>query len=323
MSLARVTLFVLLCSALSAPVAQAQGYPNKPINVILPGAPGVPMDIAAREIGALLRPVFNQPMVVDNRIGANGIIGLDACAKAAPDGYTICSTTSPPVTVSPYIYAKLPYDPQRDLLPIIEIGIIYTMIAVPATSPVNSFHELIDLAKAKPRALNWGSWGSGSPSHLYLAWVESNTGALFTHVPYKTPDQAVAALVTGDVQAIANSPGALASQAKAGKLKLLATSGSKRSPFFPEAPTLKELGLNFQFRSWAGIFAPAGTPRDIVMRLNTEINKLIADPSFVAKVLTPFGMEPTGGTPDEFAASLKVDFEVSAALVKATGMKPE
>jgi tripartite-type tricarboxylate transporter receptor subunit TctC len=271
----------------------------------------------------LLRPVFNQPMVIENRIGANGIIGLEACARAAPDGYTICSTTSPPVTLSPYICAKLPYDPQRDLLPIIQIGIIYAMIAVPATSPVNSFRELIDLAKAKPRALNWGSWGSGSPSHLYLAWVESNTGALFTHVPYKTPDQAMAALVTGDVQAVANSPGVLASQVKAGKIKVLATSGSKRSPFFPETPTLKELGLNFQFRSWGGILGPAGIPRDIVMKLNSEINKLIADPAFVAKILTPFGMEPTGGTPEEFAASLKVDFEVSAALVKAAGMKAE
>ncbi|MBI2319839.1 MAG: tripartite tricarboxylate transporter substrate binding protein [Betaproteobacteria bacterium] len=175
----------------------AQGYPSRLVRVIQPLGVGSPGDLVSRAIAQSLSQTLGQPVVVENRVGANGIIGMEGCAKAAPDGYTICVPSFSQVTMNPVIYSKLPYDPLRDLAPVINIGVINSSIVVNASVPVNTLRELFALAKTKPGALNWGSWGVGSFPHLYLAWMQHSTGTSFTHVPYKTIALAVGAVVAG------------------------------------------------------------------------------------------------------------------------------
>jgi tripartite-type tricarboxylate transporter receptor subunit TctC len=248
---------------------------------------------------------------------------MEACAKAAPDGYTLCGVHNTPISINPFVYAKLPYDPPRDFAPVIQIGVVNTALAINASMPVNSLRQLIDYAKSKPGALNWASWGSGSPSHLYLSWLQSEAGVSFTHVPYKTPDQALTAVLTGEAHAIHNAPGVLQQHVKAGKMKALAITGDQRSRLLPETPTYKEQGFNLQYRGWNGIFAPIATPREIIQKLNAEFGKVIADEKFARQVLAPIGMEATGGSPEEFAAFLKTDREVGAVLVKVANLKAD
>ena len=301
----------------------AQGYPSRPIRVIQPLGVGSPGDLVSRAIAQSLSQTLGQPAVVENRVGANGIIGMEACAKAAPDGYTICVPSFSQVTMNPVIYSKLPYDPLRDLAPVINIGVINSSVVVNASVPVNSLRELFDLAKSnKPGALNWGSWGVGSFPHLYLAWLQNATGTSFTHVPYKTIDQVVNALVAGDVQVSLNTPGLMQPLVKAGRVKVLAVVGRRRSPLL-DAPTLKEAGFDPPILSWVGVFVPAGTPREIVQRLNTEIGKLLADPKFVERVLTPVSIDPVGGSAEEFGAFLKTDRENAEKVAKLANLKTE
>jgi tripartite-type tricarboxylate transporter receptor subunit TctC len=307
---------LLLAWPLAPRPANAQGYPSRPVRLIVPNAVGSPPDVSARAISQALGHSLGQPLVVDNRVGANGIIGMEACARAAPDGHTLCAPQSAAISLNPFVYAKLPYDPPRDFAPVIQIGVINAAIVAAATLPVNSLKELLELAKSRPGALNWASWGSGSFSHLYYAWLQSDSGASFTHVPYKSSDQAMTAVITGDAQVFLNATGALQTQVRARKLKALAIVGSRRSANLPGVPTFRELGFELDFRGWVGVFAPAGTARDIVMRLNAEINRILADRSMIEKVFGAAGLDPTGGTPEEFAAFLRTDRETGAMLVR-------
>ncbi|MBI2960839.1 MAG: tripartite tricarboxylate transporter substrate binding protein [Betaproteobacteria bacterium] len=300
----------------------AQGYPSRLVRVIQPLGVGSPGDLVSRAIAQSLSQTLGQPVVVENRVGANGIIGMEGCAKAAPDGYTICVPSFSQVTMNPVIYSKLPYDPLRDLAPVINIGVINSSIVVNASVPVNTLRELFALAKTKPGALNWGSWGVGSFPHLYLAWMQHSTGTSFTHVPYKTIALAVGAVVAGEVQVLLNTPGLVAPQVKAGKVKVLAVIGRKRSPLL-DAPTLEEAGFELPITSWVGVTAPAGTPKDIVQRLNAEIAALLADPKFVERVLAPMSVDPIGGSPEEFAAFLRKDREIAEKVAKLARLKTE
>jgi tripartite-type tricarboxylate transporter receptor subunit TctC len=306
---------ILVYLSLFSSLALSNDYPNRPIKIIQPLGIGTPADIFSRAIAQQLSDKFGQPVIVENKVGANGLIGMDACAKATPDGYTICIPSFSQVSLNPVIYPNITYEPLKDLAPIVLVGLITSSISVNSSLPVNTMKELIELAKAKPDTIHWSSWGVGSFSHLHMAWLESTTGAKFKHIPYKTIDQALTATLSGETQVFMNTPGLVQPHVKSGKLRPLAIAGPKRSPLL-DVPTLKEQGFNADFVSWIGVTVPTGTPKDIIQKLNTEMNKSISDTKFVERVLTPISVEPVGGTPEEFSAFMKSDREVATRLAK-------
>jgi len=306
---------VLVYLSLFSSLALSNDYPNRPIKIIQPLGIGTPADIFSRAIAQQLSDKFGQPVIVENKVGANGLIGMDACAKAPPDGYTICIPSFSQVSLNPVIYPNITYEPLKDLSAIVLVGLITSSISVNSSLPVNSMKELIELAKAKPDTIHWSSWGVGSFSHLHMAWLESTTGAKFKHIPYKTIDQALTATLSGETQVFMNTPGLVQAHVKSGKLRPLAIAGPKRSPLL-DVPTLKEQGFNADFVSWIGVTVPSGTPKDIIQKLNSEMNKSILDPKFVERVLTPISVEPVGGTPEEFSSFMKTDREVATRLAK-------
>jgi tripartite-type tricarboxylate transporter receptor subunit TctC len=306
---------VLVYLSLFSSLAFSNDYPNRPIKIIQPLGIGTPADIFSRAIAQQLSDKFGQPVIVENKVGANGLIGMDACAKAPPDGYTICIPSFSQVSLNPVIYPNITYEPLKDLSAVVLVGLITSSISVNSTLPVNSMKELIELAKAKPDTIHWSSWGVGSFSHLHMAWLESTTGAKFKHIPYKTIDQALTATLSGETQVFMNTPGLVQAHVKSGKLRPLAIAGPKRSPLL-DVPTLKEQGFNADFVSWIGVTVPAGTPKDIIQKLNLEMNKSISDPKFVERVLISISVEPVGGTPEEFSSFMKTDREVATRLAK-------
>ena len=314
-------LFVVALFLLVVTAALAQTYPSRSVRIIVPVSPGGALDTMARALSPRLGQAFTQAVVVDNRPGANTIIGLEACARSAPDGYTICLSNSDGISYNPHLHSKLPYDPPRDFAPVINIGYIETLFAANASFPVNSTPELLELARAKPGTIAWSSFGNGSIGHLYIEWLKSRTGAQFIHVPYKGAAPALSALLAGEVQVSLVSAGQGIPQVKAGKLKALAVIGARRSALLPDTPTFKEFGLELQVRSWLGIFAPAGTPKEIVRRLNAEIAKILSDPEFKAQQLTARALDPVGDSPEDFAEFLKADRETAARLVKIAGVR--
>ena len=309
--------------ALASWCADAQTYPAKPVRIIIPGAAGAPPDILARAVSQPLSQALGQPFIVDNRVGANGIIGMEAVIRSAPDGYTLCITQGAPVSLNPYFYRKLPYEPLRDLAPIVNMGVIAASILVSSSVSAKSMRELIDQAKAKPESLLWATWGPGSFSDLYRVWAENAFGVSFREVPYKTPIQAFNAVIAGEAHVMLNASGSLPPFIQAGKIRALATIGPTRYRTLPDVPSFGELGYDVDFRGWVGVFAPAGTSRDIILKLNGEINRIIGDQKFIEKFLVPASVEHRGGTPEQFAAFLKADRETAGRLVKLTKVVPE
>lgn len=312
-----------LLSAVAASAALAQQpYPSRPINIIVPFPPGGVVDNAARFVAQSLSPSWGQSIVVENRAGANGNIGVEACTKAEADGYTVCFPAGVIISLNPFAYAKLPFNPQRDLQPVVHVGVLDTSVGVNIGTPVNSVKELVEMARAKPGALNWGSLGVGSSSHLYMEWLQAKTGVKFTHVPYKGSPEMIRALISGEVQILTNSPGVMLPHVKAGKAKLLAvvTNGERFAPL-PQVPTLKEQGFDLDFRNWLAVFLPRNTPEPIVRRWNSEVNKLVKDPAWTAKFFAPMALTPTGGTVEEFVAFMKRDLATSAELVKIANLR--
>jgi tripartite-type tricarboxylate transporter receptor subunit TctC len=300
-----------------------KGYPSKPIRLIEPGGPGSMTDATARGVATPLSQILGQQVVIDGRTGANGILAMEACVKAPPDGYTFCLPNNSQISINPLVYASLPYDPVRDLVPVIHIANNYGAIVVHSSVPANSMRELIEYAKANPGKVNWATWGPSSFANLTLAWVQNNTGAPFYHVPYKTPMQALQSVVAGDAQVTQNNPQIAMPMIKAGKIKVLVLAGHKRFALLPDVPSFVEAGFDLDYPGWYGMFAPAGTPKPIVQRLNSEVGKLIADPKFAEKFLTPFASSPVGGTPEEFAAFLEKDRETAAKLARIANLKPQ
>ena len=317
-------LILALFAVFANRVTIAQNYPAKPIRIIEAGGVGGPPDIIARGIAEGMSRTFAQPVVVENRIGANGIVGTEACAKAPADGYTLCVLSNVYLSMNPYLYAKLPYDPVRDIAPVINVGFIGGLIIAHPVVPANSVRELVDLAKSKPGALNWASWGTGSFAHLTLALLETSTGISFNHVPYKAPGMAVNGVVAGEANLTQNNPRVVAPLIKAGKLKPIAVVGPKRFAILPEVPTFAEQGYDLDFlRGSFGLYVPAAMPRALVMQWNQEVNKLMADSAFLEKFVTGLGLDPVGGTPEDFAAFLKADRNTAARVAKAANLQAQ
>jgi tripartite-type tricarboxylate transporter receptor subunit TctC len=312
-------LLAIACNAMPG-LASAQHYPDHPIKLIVPVPPGGGVDILARAIGQKMSASMGVPVVVDNRAGASAAIGTEALAKSRPDGYTIMMGYSAHAT-NPIFNPGLPYDTTKDFAAIAHVGYIPLILVVPATSPVSSVKELIALAKAKPGQLQFASGGAGAGAHLSGELLKVTAGVDIIHVPYKGNAPALNDLLGGHVSMMFDTINTSLPHVKAGTLKALAVTSSKRSPLAPEVPTMSEAGLpGFEISAWYVMFAPANTPRDVMQRLNAEVNKAIKDPTLRA-TLGDQGVELTGGTPEEAGAFVNGEIERWARIIKTTGMK--
>ena len=303
----------------------AQGYPAKPMRIIIPSAPVGPSDTNGRGVAQALSEALGQPFVVDNRPGADGIIGAEACVRSAPDGYTLCTCDGQGFSLNPVIRAKMPYDPLRDLSPVIQTAFLNSALVIHPSVPANSVSELLDLAKTKPGLITYGTSGLASVANIYVQWLKKAKGVEFQGVPYKGITQAFKGLVAGEVQVANFAVGQVAQYIKAGKIKALGQTGETRSRHLPDVPTCKEAGMGIALRNWFGLFAPAGTPRDIVQRLNAEVSRnLLNNPVLQERFLISQGLSaesPVGESPEAFAAFLKADREYFATVIKAAGIK--
>jgi tripartite-type tricarboxylate transporter receptor subunit TctC len=304
--------------------ACAQNYPTRPIRFIVPYVAGGAGDIFARTIGQKFYEAMGQTVVVDNRPGANGIIGTDLVAKAPPDGYTIVMGNSAPFVLNPALYSKLPYDPVRDFAPVTQ-GTYYAYVLVVHPSvPAKTVQELIAFAKAKPGQLAYGSTGTGSANHLAGEFFAAMTGTKLTHVPYKGSAAALADVLGGQLPMMFDTPITSIPQLKAGKLRALGFSGNRRASQLPDVPTLDELGLKgFEVSSWQAILAPAGTPKPVVDRLYMETAKALKMPDAIERLATQGGNELIGSTPDQFAAVIKAEIAKYAKIIKDAGIRIE
>ena len=307
----------MLCGA---PFAAAQWTPKMPIRVVVPFAPGGPTDITARHLAKKLTELLGQPVVVDNRAGANGMIGAELVAKAKPDGYTLLMPTSSTMAINPAVYAKMPYDPIKDFAPVTPVVGAPVMMVVTPSFPAKTVKELIAIAKARPGEVVFASSGAGSNLHLALELFRDQAGIKITHVPYKGAGPAVTDVIGGQAQGMFADLPVLTPFIKAGRLRAMAVAGAERTAMFPQVPALKELGFpRFNARQWYGMFAPAGTPREIVMKLNETIRQAVASPD-VKDRYAEIGADVFVSSPEEFAVFIKSEIERWHDIVKKYGI---
>ena len=296
--------------------SMAQSYPSKPIRVIVGSPPGNPSDLVLRAAAQELAPRLGQSLIIENRAGATEILSQEACAKAAPDGYTWCIVSKDGMSYNPHLISKLPYDPDRDYRPVTRLYFLIDALAVTASLPVNTFKELQDLAVAKPGTLNFGTRGAGGNQDFFRLWLAERWKTKIVAVPYKGVNFIFNALVSGELQVANVSVGNAIKQAKAGKIKVLAVALSKRLPTLPQVPTFDEVGLgSAPTRPFWGLVVPAGTPDEIVRRVNAEFHWLSREAKFVQFMDNRY-LEIAMGTPEEFGAYLKADRERIGDLVK-------
>ena len=322
-SLLRISAAIVLAAGPLLPPAYAQGWPAKTVRIIVPHPTAGPVDVPPRGAAQALSQSLGQPFIIENRDGGDGIIGAEACAKAAPDGYTFCATASSVIIINPLMRSKLPYEPARDFAPVVNFGALNSVFVVNASVPANTLAELVELAKAKPNALTFATLGSTSLGPIFIGWVKNDRGAQFYQIPFKSTIQGLQAAISGEVNIATYAANAVAPQVKAGKIKALAVTGTRRSSFLPDVPTVREAGFAFDFRSWVGLFAPAATPKEIVRRMNAEIAKLLADASFREQFITRAGLEAdeaSGKPPEDFTEFLKTDRELIGKLVGMAGI---
>jgi tripartite-type tricarboxylate transporter receptor subunit TctC len=314
----------LLAAALSAacvPAALAQSYPNKAIKVIVPFPPGGGTDIIAREVTQKVSAATGWTFVIDNRSGAGGNLGVDTAAKSPADGYTLVLGQTSNLAINPTLYAKLPYNPLKDLAPITMVATAPLAIVVSTTSPYKTLADVVNAAKAKPGEVNFASPGNGTVAHLTGELFQKAAGVRFQHVPYKGANQALNDVIGGQVHMYMSSVPSVLQQIRNGKLRPLAVTSAKRVDDLPQTPTVAEAGYKgFDATTWFGFLAPAGTPKDILARLNTELNKALQQPD-LHKRLAEQGADPAGGTPEQFAALMRDDIQRWGKVVKESGAK--
>jgi len=316
----------LACSALfalAAAGAHAQQWPSRPVKIIVTQSAGGSIDIAARTIAQKLSEALGQQFLVDNRAGANGMIGAEAAAKSAPDGYTFLMTSPSALTINQHLFQKVPYDTQRDFVPVTQTTSIAFLLAVNAGSQFKSVADLVNAAKAKPESVRYGTAGPGNQSHLAAEMLAQAAGVRFLHVPYKGEAPAITDLIGGQIDMIFGTMPALLQHVRSGKLRALAVAQPQRSPAAPDVPTTREAGYPaVEVTGWTAIVAPAGTSPEIARRLRDEVVKVLAMPD-VREFLAAQGAEPVGSTPEQFAAFIKSETAKWGAAVKAAGLKPE
>ena len=317
---------LLAAFILSLPIggAFAQPYPSKPVRIVVPYPPGGGVDGMARPLADQLSKRWGQPVLVENRAGAATIIGAELVAKAAPDGYTLLLTSESTITSNPHMYAKLPYDPVRDLSPVTQlIGLPQMVVAHPSVT-ANSLKELVALAKSQPGKLNYGSYGSGSQPHLLYEGLKSQAGVTLTHVPYKGIAPALQAVLAGEVQLTTAGASVARGHIEAGKLKPLAIARKERQALMPTVPTLREAGYpDIDPQSWFGLFATGGSPRDAIDKVYQDVAAIFSEPEFRQRHMLQRGFDPVLSTPDEFARFIQEDLRSKAILIQLSGAKAE
>jgi len=308
-------------SLLSPVCALAQAYPSQPIKIIVPQPPGAGSDLVGRFIGERLAARMNQPVIVENRGGAGGLIAAEAAAKAAPDGHTLFTCTSSAMITLPLVNPKAQYDPLKDFTPIIMLGRADNIVVVPANSPFRTLEDLIAYAKSNPGKLSYGSGGVGTTNHLAGELLAQQSGIDIVHVPYKGAPLAEADLITGRIDFMLNNTAPAMSNIRSGKSRAIAVAGAKRSPDLPHTPTAAEAGLrDFEVYGFIALCGPAKLPKPIVERLNMEVNRALDLPE-VRSQLIKFGLEPAGGSPEELARFVGAELARWGRLIKDKKLK--
>ena len=310
----------LLALCATAPAQTA--WPTKPITIVVPATPGGAIDIAARLIGAKLAAAWGQPVMVENRSGAAGMLGSDLVAKAAPDGYTLALVASSHA-INPSMYRKLPFDTLKSFEPVVQTHMVPLVLAVNKELPVKNVGELVTYLKAHPGEASYASSGNGGAPHMSAELFKSMVGVDVAHVPYKGSTAAHPDLIAGRTALMFDTVAAMAPQIKGHKLQALAVSTSKRSSVLPEVPTMEEAGIKgYDTSTWGGLLAPAGTPKEVVAKLNAEVNKALAAPD-VREKLTSAGIEPVGGTAAQFGSFIQSEMQRWAQVAQRAGIQPE
>ncbi len=313
-------LLALTTLALAVGSVFAQSYPSKPVRVVIPWPPGGSNDVVGRIVMQKVAEYAGQQFIVDNRAGAAGSIGAEVVAKAPPDGYTIMVHSTSHVG-NAHLYKKLPYDTLKDFVGVALLAAQPGALTIHPSLPVKTVKEFIALAKARPGTINYSSSGNGSAPHLSMALLVAMTGINIVHVPYKGGAPQVTALVSGETQASLATVSTVLVHVQSGRLRALGVSSAKRSGTLPNVPTIAEAGVpGYEMSPWIGVFVPTGTSKEIITRLNTEINKALKLPD-VSQLLASQALDALGGTPEEFDARIKIDYEKYAKLIKLTGAK--
>jgi tripartite-type tricarboxylate transporter receptor subunit TctC len=316
----RRSLLVVVWAILTMTTALAADYPARPIRFIVPYGAGSGPDVTARLFLAELGKQLEQQIVIDNRAGASGSIGTEMIVRAPPDGYTIGFGGISVFAINPNVLAKLPYDPDKDLVKVVQTYFNPGLLAVTLSLPIHSMTDLIDYAKKNPGKLSYGSSGNGTSSHLSGELLNLMAGTQLVHVPYKLVDQGVTDTIGGRLPLMFNNMGPMLPQVKAGRLRGLGVTSLKRSPAIPELPAIAETVPDFEVIVWGGVVAPAGVPKSVVTRLNVAINKVLAAPALKEKYAL-IGYELVGGTPEQFDAFVKKEIAKWADVIKRSGAK--
>jgi tripartite-type tricarboxylate transporter receptor subunit TctC len=314
---------ILLAMAAFAPLAAAQpAYPNKPVRIIVPYPPGGTADIVGRTIAEKLGGTWGQSVIVENRAGAGGTIGVDAAAKSAPDGYTMVLGVTGPVTIAPGINPQLAYDPLRDLVPVTLVAAVPSVVAVHPSVAARDLRELIALAKSQPGKLSFASAGTGTSVHIAGELLKSMAGVDILHVPYKGGAPALNDLMGGQVSMIIENMPQLLPQVRSGRIRALAVTSRQRSAALPDLPAVAEILPGYEATTWFGLLAPAGTPQDIVRKVQADVAQAVALPE-VKERLAGLGAEVIGGTPEAFSAHLRAELLRFAKVIKDAGIKAD
>lgn len=314
--------------ALALPIAFASGmahaaWPDKPVKMIVPGGAGSGTDTAARLVAEALTKAFGQPFIIDNKPGANGMIGTDEALKATNDGYTLMLTYAAAQVVNQSLYANVKYDGAKDFEAIAQIGAGGNMLVVPSDSPINDLKEFIAYVKSKPaNSLSYGSWGNGSGGHLSMEALKQKAGLVMQHVPYKNPAAVNTDLIGGQIPVAFTSMGSALPLVLGGKMKAIAISGPYRVPQLPNVRTMTEQGVKFDLVAWYGLFAPAGTPKPIIDKINKEIVRALTEPESRERFIKALGFsEIPLKTPEQFGQTVKDDIREWGAIVKSANIK--
>jgi tripartite-type tricarboxylate transporter receptor subunit TctC len=310
---------MVMCS-LNA-MAQAD-FPNKPITIVIPYSPGGVSDALGRGIAQKLSQDLKTQVVVENKAGGNTLIGASHVAKSTPDGYTLLLTAEATLTINPLIYAKLPYDVDKNFAPIVAIAQVPQSLIVSSKLGVATYQEFVGHVKKNPGKVSYATLGVGSTAHLNFEMFQRTVGLSMTDIPFKGASVAINDLIGGHVDAMIVSTGLIAAQSKSGSLRALANAGNKRSALLPDVPTFREIGVaNFYPSSWFALLAPAGTPQDVIQKLNVSVNKIIKDDSLKTSLFDKFSLEAIGGTPEMLRVLIKSDAERMMPVVKDLGIK--
>ena len=315
-----ISLAALCCIYVSATAQAETGFPVRPIRLVVPASAGGEPDILARLVARQMSVDLRQPIVVENKVGDSGLIGVASVANAKADGYTIGIVYQAALALSPHLIAKRLFDPLADIAPIGLISVSGNALMVPKNSPITSYADLIARAKSSPGKLSFGSWGEGSAGHISGEVMNKAAGVNILHIPYKGSSESVMAMLGGEIDAVFGGWGLASTQVKAGKVRVLAVTSPQRSPMFPSVPTFRELGIQFGLNSWYGLVAPAGVPPDAMRRLEESLRRAVNGPE-IAERLQSMGMLPQTSTPAELRDRIRSDYDTWGKKIAETGIQ--